>query len=521
MKRFLRSTLLWICTLLTAGQALAQLQLPLPPIQLPPIEVPTLPLPLPLPPIPPIQLPPVQVPPLPIPLPPLPLPTLPLPTLPTLPLPLPTNSLPAVVAQLLPTQLVKLSPDTLELLNKPLEPIEVIIQFDSAPLVTDLLRILALGGTITEQYTLLPAVAVTLPAGAVVPLVLLPNIGYISVDRPVSATLDYTAPSVSAGLAASYGLTGNNIGIAILDSGISAHRDLQEANSTRSRVVYRESFISKSRDDDFGHGTHVAGIAAGNGKSSSGWQFTRTFKGIAPNADLIDLRVLDRNGSSNDRVVISALQRAIQLKSRYNIRVINLSLGRPIRESHSRDPLCKAVAAAWKNGIVVVVAAGNLGRNGYSTVMSPGNSPYAITVGAMKTMSTTSRGDDLIASYSSKGPTWVDLGVKPDVVAPGNLLVSLLTPNSTLAGMYAGNVIPPSDYARPGTFGSPSYFRLSGTSMATPVVSGAVALLLEREPGLSPDTVKARLMKSASKSFPPLSASYDSTTGVTDRKSVV
>src|SRR6202040_1729999 len=117
---------------------------------------------------------------------------------------------------------------------------------------------------------------------------------------------------------------------------------------------------------------------------------------------------------------------AVQLKSKYNIRVINLSLGRPIWESCTKDPLCQAVEAAWANGIVVVTAAGNLGRNGYATVLSPGNSPHAITVGAMKTMNTFARTDDLIASYSSKGPTYIDLTVKPDVVAPGNVITSLL-----------------------------------------------------------------------------------------------
>ena len=151
---------------------------------------------------------------------------------------------------------------------------------------------------------------------------------------------------------------------------------------------------------------------------------------MAPNANLLDLRVLDQNGASTDSVVIAAIQKAVQLKKKYNIRVINLSLGRPIYESCTKDPLCQAVEAAWANGIVVVTAAGNLGRNGYATVLAPGNSPHAITVGAMKTEETMSTSDDLIASYSSKGPTFIDLTAKPDVVAPGNLVVSLLAPGS-------------------------------------------------------------------------------------------
>jgi hypothetical protein len=156
------------------------------------------------------------------------------------------------------------------------------------------------------------------------------------------------------------------------------------------------------------------------------------------------------------------------------------------------------VTAAWKKGIVVVVAAGNLGRNGYATITSPGNDPYAITVGAMKTDGTPQRSDDLIASYSSKGPTWIDFEVKPDIVAPGNLVHSLLAPGSTLAKEFPGNI------------SSPHYIQLSGASMATPVVSGAAAVLLQQDPSLSPDTIKARLMKTASKTFPLTSIAVDS-----------
>ncbi len=134
--------------------------------------------------------------------------------------------------------------------------------------------------------------------------------------------------------------------------------------------------------------------------------------------NLIDLKVLDQNGESNDAAVIAAIQEAIALKSKYNIKVINLSLGRPIFESYHLDPLCRAVEAAYHAGIVVAVAAGNLGRNGYSTITSPGNTPEAITVGAMNTMGTVTRGDDQIASYSSRGPTYIDLIAKPDLRPP-------------------------------------------------------------------------------------------------------
>jgi len=230
--------------------------------------------------------------------------------------------------------------------------------------------------------------------------------------------------------------------------------------------------------------------------------------------------VLDANGAATDSQVIAAISQAVSLKSKYNIRVMNLSLGRAVYESYKLDPLCQAVEKAWKNGIVVVVAAGNNGRyqptSGYATVTSPGNDPYVITVGAMKPMGTPQRADDLIASYSSKGPTLIDHVVKPDIVAPGNLLVSTETPGTTLYATETNNLVPYNYYVHGGG-SSPSayYFTLSGTSMATGVVSGAVADLLQAQPRLTPDQVKARLMKTAYKAFPQSSSVYDPTTGIT------
>jgi serine protease AprX len=311
--------------------------------------------------------------------------------------------------------------------------------------------------------------------------------------------------------------------VALIDSGVNSHRDLLSTGLLSfSRVVYNQSFVpgSSSAADQYGHGTHIAGLIAGNGASSTGLMYSKTFKGIAPNAKIINLRVLDQNGTATDSTVISAIDKAISLKSTYNIRVINLSLGRGVFESYKLDPLCQAVEKAWKSGIVVVVAAGNNARyqptDGYATITSPGNDPYALTVGSMKPMDTATRTDDLIASYSSKGPTLIDHIVKPDIVAPGNLLISTETSNTTLYNAELSNLVPQSYYiyggsSRPST----AYFTLSGTSMATGVVSGAVADLLQAHPGLTPDQVKARLMKSASKTFPQSSSVYDPSTGVT------
>src|ERR1017187_3635505 len=303
--------------------------------------------------------------------------------------------------------------------------------------------------------------------------------------------------------------------------------DVQDLHGSSgwSRVVYNQNFTSLyfwDAFDRYGHGSHVAGIVGGNGSKSTGSQYFYTFNGIAPNVNLINLRVLDQNGAGTDSQVISAIQTAIALKSKYKIRVINLSLGRPVFESYTLDPLCQAVEQAWKAGIVVVVSAGNDGRNntyatnGYGTITAPANDPYVITVGAMKSMGTPSRADDLIATYSSKGPTAVDHIAKPDLVAPGNQVISLYNPGLALAKLYPGNDIPNSLYQTNGNNkASSTYFVLSGTSMAAPMVSGAAALMLQQNPALTPDQVKAALMQTASKTFPQYSTYTDPTTGVT------
>src|SRR5687767_1653087 len=196
---------------------------------------------------------------------------------------------------------------------------------------------------------------------------------------------------------------------------------------------------------------------------------------------------------------------------------MNLSLGRPVFESYKTDPLCQAVERAWKAGIVVVVAAGNEGRNnsqntqGYGTITSPANHPLAITVGAMKMAGTPDRANDLIASYSSKGPTLIDHIVKPDIVAPGNRVVSALAPRSFLSSSAtSANRVPNSYYQNTSSKAySTDYHRLSGTSMAAAAVSGAAALMLEKDRSLSNDTVKAPRMKAASKFFPTFCTATD------------
>ena len=300
------------------------------------------------------------------------------------------------------------------------------------------------------------------------------------------------------------GYNGAGVGVAVIDSGINdSHPDLWDSTESYSRVVYRQDFTGTSASssggaqyDLYGHGTHVAGIIGGNGYLSGG-----NYAGVAPGVNLVDLRALDLNGLGSDSTVIAAIQQAIALQKTYNIRVINLSLGRGIFVSYTQDPLCQAVESAWQAGIVVVVAAGNYGRlsvnnsNGFGTITAPGNDPYVLTVGAMKSNGSTSPSSETKASYSSKGPTTYDHVVKPDIMAPGNDIVSLSAPGANLESSYPGELVTGND-------GNNDYFTLSGTSMATPVVAGAVALLLQENSALTPDQVKARLMKTAYKVFP-------------------
>jgi len=396
--------------------------------------------------------------------------------------------------------------------------VTVIVQFKKQPSQLELAIFGTFGGNsqIKKQFSHINAVHVTVPVWAIPILNKDPNVKYISPDRANKKLLDITTAAMGANAAWSLGLDGTGIGVAVIDSGIYNHDDLKTANGTGSRIVYSESFVpGLSPSDQFGHGTHVAGIIGSNGADSSGPTFSRTYKGVAPNVNLINLRVLDANGAGTDSQVIAAIDRAIQLKSTYNIRVINISLGRPVYESYTFDPLCQEVEQAWKAGIVVVTAAGNYGRNngrntgGYGTIVAPGNDPYVITVGAMNSNGTVTRTDDKITSYSSKGPTSYDHLIKPDLVAPGNKITSLMAPGSTLATAYPELTVDTSTYS-PGVSGkSGAYFVLSGTSMATPVVSGAAALLLQRNPSLTPDQVKARLMKTAQKALTTYTTSWD------------
>src|SRR5271165_5965361 len=327
--------------------------------------------------------------------------------------------------------------------TEPGQKVNLIVQYRQQPRAAAMARLQSNSAHVTQNLNLINAVAATMPASSLASLAKDPDVVHVSLDHQVSQTstnTDFYDQAVNAPYAWSSGLDGSGVGVAVIDSGITDQGDFSGANG--SRVVYSTNLNFDGINNAFGHGTHVSGILAGNGTNSSGNGYFKTFKGIAPNANLLSFRVLDGLGISTDSVVIAGIQQAISLKSAYNIRVINLSLGRGIWESYTVDPLCQAVEAAWNAGIVVVVAAGNSGRdnsmgtNGYATIGAPGNDPYVLTVGATRTLDTTTRVDDVVTSFSSKGPTLGDHIVKPDLVAPGNCIGSLRVAGSTLDTVY-------------------------------------------------------------------------------------
>ena len=330
----------------------------------------------------------------------------------------------------------------------------------------------------------------------------------IAVDAEVSTTArpsrkkqGFTSKTVStvtsATLRATLGywgdfLYGAGVGVAVVDSGIAP----LPAFGTRITAFYDftdGAFLQTPPHDEYGHGTHVAGLIAANDPN---------YMGVASQSRLIGLKVLDGNGKGRTSDVIRALEFAVANRVALGIDIINLSLGHAVLSPVADDPLVQAVEAAVRAGIVVVVSAGNFGTNpetgeiGYAGVTSPGNAPSAITVGAADTKGTATRVDDEVTRYSSRGPTWYDAFAKPDVAAPGHSLVSLGAVESYLFKKY------PSLTQRNG---GRRYLKLSGTSMATGVASGVVATMIEANrwgnvgstARLTPNAVKAMLQYSA------------------------
>ncbi|MDH5340862.1 MAG: S8 family serine peptidase, partial [Rubrivivax sp.] len=425
--------------------------------------------------------------------------------------------------------------------------------------------VLAAGGSIYFRYTSVAALSVLLPAQRVIDIANRADVQTLSPNRMTARTATTLTPSHleqatgvtgvrsrSQATPLGYsGLDGAGIGIAVLDSGVMpAHALFADANgATRVRKALNilktgdvtttalkdwtpgvdqsaalypasptlASFASKTNNagsnftDGYGHGTHVAGVAAGRDLHEA-----LDTTGIAPGATLFDVKVLDDKGFGQLSDVLAGIDWVIYYARTLNIRVLNLSLAADSTEGWQTDPLARAVRSASAAGITVVVAAGNFGQaaNGaerFGTISSPGHDPSVITVGSANTRGTGDRADDSVNFFSSRGPTRgasvgadgvrrVDNLLKPDLVAPGNKIVSALSVSDV--SMSTWSLLPQKHWELGwglpnSTYGGRSVMRLSGTSIAAPVVAGAAALLLQANPGLTPPLVKAILQYTA------------------------
>jgi serine protease AprX len=391
--------------------------------------------------------------------------------------------------------------------------LRVIVQFDddaprqSGSLLQDV------GSVALRQFLKLNTRLLTLPARAAEILAARKEVRYISLDRRVASSGHIAATTGTEDVRiqtspALFGLTtttldGSNVGIAILDSGLDAnHVSFKDALGF-SRISASRDFTGEGRTDDpYGHGTHVASAAAGNGQVAQG-----AYQGIAPNADIVNLRVLGADGTGTTSGLLAALDWVLTYRTLYNIRVVNMSLGGVAIDSYSNDPVCRAVRRLVDAGVVVVAAAGNDGKDDggtkiYGRIHSPGNEPSAITVGASNSYGTDARGDDTVTTYSSRGPTrsyWTDADgtrhydnlVKPDIVAPGNRVVWAEALNNRIVTNH------PELDAGTSVNAARRMMYMSGSSMATPVAAGAAALLLQANPRLTPNLVKMILMYTA------------------------
>jgi serine protease AprX len=351
----------------------------------------------------------------------------------------------------------------------------------------------AAGGEVTRDLHIINGLGARLGAAAAAKLAKQPGVRLVSLNESVKPSgLDYSR------LATAYqestfttkfwsggGSLGTGVGVAVVDTGIQG--DLPDFRTSRtdstSRVI-ADAVVNPdatTAGDKFGHGTHVAGLIAGNGTNrSTSDPLYGKYIGLAPEANLINVKASDDDGNATTLDVIDGLQFVVDHKADFNIRVVNLSLNEAEPSSYKTSPLDAAAEATWNAGIVVVAAAGNRGSASDAVDYAPGNDPFVITVGGVDDQGTGNVNDDTLASWSSRGVTR-DGYSKPNFSAPGAHMVSTLAPGSAITGMCSSCVV------------SDKYFRMGGTSMATAVATGAVAALVGEHSDWTPNQVKSAI----------------------------
>ena len=332
-----------------------------------------------------------------------------------------------------------------------------------------------MGVKIKYELPLIDCYCIEVPYSKLTDIAALRHVKYLGADVSVKSQMDIASQEVKARIINNSGYTGKGVGIAIIDTGLYPHRDFIKP---KNRIKAFKDFVNNKElpYDDNGHGSFVAGVAAGSGYVSRG-----KYQGIAPGADIIAVKALDKKGSGHTSDILAGLQWVADHHEEYNIRVLSLSLGTEAKRISGIDAMVLAVNALWDRGITVVAAAGNSGPKS-GTITSPGVSSKIITVGAADDRRTVDISDDVIADFSSRGP--VNNRIKPDVVAPGVNVVSVKSDTEYQSGQRLRALASP-------------YTTMSGTSVATPIVAGSAALLLEKNPSWTPDEIKEALMNNA------------------------
>jgi serine protease AprX len=318
-------------------------------------------------------------------------------------------------------------------------------------------------GKVNKEIKLIPALTAHLPATVIPELCKFQQIQRIWSDTRVIVMSDETAPVLRGALAEEYNYTGKGVTVAVIDTGIYPHEDL---TIPTNRIIAWNDLVGNILFpyDNHGHGTHVAGIICGNGRASQG-----KYKGMAPEARLVGIKVLDQTGTGKLSDLILGIEWCLNNLTTLNIKVINLSLGTRVQGYYREDPLCRATAAAWRNGVVLCATAGRVDGD-YELCNNPGNNPEIITVGNADFEKTLTR-EDIRLNQWRGGRYSFNRFTIPDLVASGTDVVSLKADGG--------------------------YCTYSGASMATPIVTGGIALLLEKWPNCKPHQVKYLLTEKA------------------------